>query len=184
MKKSELDSWGSKLLRFVPPAWCSVGLCGLAISGAVYELPRISPSFKRIKMKADLRFDPEVGRSGVAPQALRGVAAEYLLVVSECSCNATFVPSFLADVDRRLPIRVLVAGSEQKAATLAKVLPKGIPVLADPQQKRSRRLNAVFLPRGYVVARDGALLWLQADDNLTLSKAYQAAEAQCLDKEK
>ncbi|MEW5882709.1 MAG: hypothetical protein AB1725_00605 [Armatimonadota bacterium] len=80
-------------------------------------------------------------------------------------------------VAAKSPRVALLVASEEKAKRLRSRLDEGVRVLADPEFRVGKSLNACFLPRAYLVDTQGRLVWKQEDHTTPLRDAWKRASA-------
>lgn len=156
------------------PFWAWLMLFGVTLSAVRYSAGVGDRSGSPPDYTDDLKDDPPLGvRLGHAWSA--GSQPTFLIIAQECACNPDILNPLLADVRGRVQVLVLLVASEEKAKQLRSRLDEGVRVLADPEFRVGKSLNACFLPRAYLVDTEGRLVWKQEDYKTTLRDAWKRA---------
>ncbi len=123
-----------------------------------------------------LKQDPPLGLR-IAEDWASGSRPKFVIVAQECACNPEILDPLHTAVQGRAELLVVLAASESKADRLRSRLDEGVRILADPEFRVGKALNACFLPRAYLIDGKARLVWKQADYKTTLLDAWKNASA-------
>jgi hypothetical protein len=93
-----------------------------------------------------------------------------LIAIGPCaSCISSDLKEWQQVAERRDDLSVVLVSRDTRDRIEAFRESEGcsLPILDDPDGKVSQALNAVWVPRAYLLSPDGRLRWLQKDQNMT-----------------
>lgn len=103
--------------------------------------------------------DPHVGTIiEEAPRVLSSLPA-IVICASLCNCKKEEASALLAREATGLPARVVVPGDSSMLSAFAGLSQYKRLFVFDPDLQLIHALNATYLPRAYLIGRDGVLLW-------------------------
>jgi hypothetical protein len=149
---------------------------GVSLSALRYTANTIHRSSSNPDYTEALEQDPPIGLR-MAEDWAAGPSPKFLIVAQECACNPEILNPLRTALQGRVELCVVLVASESKADQLRSRLDEGVRVVADPEFRIGKALNACFLPRAYLIDGQARLVWKQDDYQTTLLDAWKSASA-------
>lgn len=150
-------------------------LASIAVLGARFWLAK-DP--REATYRSIITRDPKLGAKVEAARQVIAPLPAIVICASLCNCKKADASILLNRGAGGLPVRVVVPGSPSMLNAFPSLLPYKRLFVFDPELRLIRKLNANFLPRAYLLDRDGALLWKSEEvESSWRDLADQAAHA-------